>query len=39
MTKHKEQIVIRVLAALEQRLQHLAKMKERQQQDLEVARK
>ena len=39
MTKHKEQIVARVLAAREQRPQHLAKMKERQQQDLEVARK
>ena len=39
MTKHKEQIVTRVLAALEQRPQHLAKMKSRQQQGLEVARK
>ena len=37
--KTRKQIVERVLAAREQRPQHLAKMKERQQQGLEVARK
>lgn len=37
--KTRSQIVERVLAAREQRPQHLAKMKERQQRGLEVARK
>lgn len=37
--KTRSQIVARVLAAREQRPQHLAKMKERQQRGLEVARK
>ena len=37
--KTREQIVARVLAAREQRPQHLEKMKERQQRGLEVARK
>ena len=37
--KTREQIVARVLAAREQRPQHLAQMKERQQRGLEVARK
>ena len=37
--KTREQIVTRVLAAREQRPQHLAQMKERQQRGLEVARK
>ena len=37
--KTRKQIVERVLAAREQRPQHLVKMKERQQRGLEVARK